>query len=66
MSYIVVSSAYRSTAEPTAFKVKGKSLMNNKNNSGPKIEPGGIPHDIVSFSERIPLAWPQALNFYSD
>jgi hypothetical protein len=36
-------------------KQPGKSLMYIKNNSGPRIEPCGTPHDIIWLLERTPL-----------
>jgi hypothetical protein len=36
-------------------KKPGKSLMYIKNNSGPRIEPCGTPHDIIWLLERTPL-----------
>lgn len=37
----------KSTEEIIPDMISGKSLMNNKNNSGPSIEPCGTPHVTV-------------------
>ena len=42
-SYIVVSSAYKSTKDIVSCNDKGRSLMKSKNNKGPKIDPWGTP-----------------------
>ena len=42
-SYMVVSSAYKSTKDIVSFNDKGRSLMKSKNNKGPKIDPWGTP-----------------------
>ena len=43
MSYTVVPSAYKSVDVIVFSKTKGKSLINIKNMSGPKIAPCGTP-----------------------
>ena len=40
-SYMVVSSAYKSTEDIVSCNDKGRSLMKSKNNKGPKIDPWG-------------------------
>ena len=40
-SYMVVSSAYKSTKGIVSCNDKGRSLMKSKNNKGPKIDPWG-------------------------
>ena len=42
-SYMVVSSAYKSTKDIVSCNDKGMSLMKSKNNKGPKIDPRGTP-----------------------
>ena len=37
-SYMVVSSAYKSTKDIVSCNHKGRSLMKSKNNKGPKID----------------------------
>ena len=42
-SYMVVSSAYKSTKDIVSCNDKGRSLMKSKNNKRPKIVPWGTP-----------------------
>ena len=48
---MVVSSAYKSAADIVPCSDKGKSLMKNKNNEGPKIDHWGTPQISVEESD---------------
>ena len=48
---MIVSSAYKSTADIVSCSDKGKSLMKSKNNKGPKIDPWGTPQFTVEESD---------------
>ena len=50
-SYMVVSSAYKSTADIVSCSDKGKSFMKSKNNKGPKMVPWGTPQFTVDESD---------------
>ena len=47
---MVVSSAYRSTADIVSCSDKSMSLMKNKNNKGPKMDPWGTPQLTIEES----------------
>ena len=49
----LVSSAYSLAFE--CFRQRGRSLINIKNNSGPRIDPWGTPLVIQETSHRIPF-----------
>ena len=51
---MVVSSANKSVSDCIC---KGRSLINNKNKSGPKIEPCGTPSVIKRVGDDLPLNW---------
>ena len=55
ISYIVVSSAYISTLESFSCTYNGKSLINNRNNSGPRMDPCATPQVVICLSEIKPL-----------
>ena len=48
---MVVSSAYKSTADIVSCSDKGKSLMKSKNNKGPILDPWGTPKFTVEESD---------------
>ena len=51
ISYIVVSSAYKSVDATIFWSLRGRSLINIKNKSGPRLDPCGTPQVIFSVSD---------------
>ena len=43
-SYMLVSSAYKSTKDIVSCNYKGRSLMKSKNNKGPKTDSLTVPY----------------------
>lgn len=41
----------------------GRSLTNNKNNNGPRLEPGGTPKTVRNLLETLPLSYQNCLSF---